>query len=194
MGEGSEIMSDSKIVLILIAAVVGLVLLYAYIRFLFNAGYDEDEVHLHIFFDMPLRLLDRINPNRRYSSDGSSYQRSTPEYLQSDDESYASNCPPEIAALMNARPVDLKHNDHLLSDGGWRCSCGRVNARYVTSCGCGRNKDGDTAPVPEVKLYTEQESDELENAAAIREYRKLMDDGIISPEEFESKKKQLLGL
>jgi hypothetical protein len=35
---------------------------------------------------------------------------------------------------------------------------------------------------------------EIANAAAIREYKKLMDDGIITAEEFEVKKKQLLGL
>ncbi len=28
----------------------------------------------------------------------------------------------------------------LLEDGGWVCSCGRVNANYVTTCPCGVNQ------------------------------------------------------
>jgi predicted Zn-dependent peptidase len=38
------------------------------------------------------------------------------------------------------------------------------------------------------------EDTEIRNAQAIREYKKLMDEGIITAEEFEAKKKQLLGL
>ena len=36
--------------------------------------------------------------------------------------------------------------------------------------------------------------DESSKVAAIKEYKELMDAGIISQEEFEAKKKQLLGL
>ena len=28
------------------------------------------------------------------------------------------------------------------NDGGWRCICGKRNASYVGTCGCGRKKDG----------------------------------------------------
>ena len=38
------------------------------------------------------------------------------------------------------------------------------------------------------------EDAEVRNAKAIREYKGLMDDGIITAEEFEAKKKQLLGI
>ena len=30
----------------------------------------------------------------------------------------------------------------VLSEGGWKCTCGRENASYVGTCGCGRKKDG----------------------------------------------------
>ena len=30
-------------------------------------------------------------------------------------------------------------NQKLLENGGWICSCGRVNANYVTTCPCGVN-------------------------------------------------------
>ena len=32
------------------------------------------------------------------------------------------------------------HNRQLLASGGWKCSCGRVNADYVSSCACGKSK------------------------------------------------------
>ena len=35
---------------------------------------------------------------------------------------------------------------------------------------------------------------ERQNAEALREFKKLLDEGIITEEEFEAKKKQLLGL
>ena len=28
----------------------------------------------------------------------------------------------------------------LLASGGWECSCGRVNADYVSTCACGKSK------------------------------------------------------
>lgn len=46
-------------------------------------------------------------------------------------------------------------------------------------------------------MADKQEKTEAESAGAadeIRKFKALMDDGIITPEEFEAKKKQLLGL
>ncbi len=31
-------------------------------------------------------------------------------------------------------------NKHLLNSNGWKCSCGRVNADYVSTCACGKSK------------------------------------------------------
>jgi hypothetical protein len=35
-----------------------------------------------------------------------------------------------------------------LPDGKWRCSCGRINESYVSSCACGMNKRDVFAPPP----------------------------------------------
>ena len=92
------------------------------------------------------------------------------------------------------------YKEQLLSEGGWKCSCGRVQAAYVSTCSCGvsrralldaqRKKDEqpssrEEAPAPKT---------DREKAEAIREYKQLMDEGILSAEEFEAKKKQLLGV
>jgi hypothetical protein len=49
-------------------------------------------------------------------------------------------------------------------------------------------------PAPAEHLFEETGADEAENADAIRAYKKLLDDGIITAAEFQVKKKQLLGL
>ena len=32
------------------------------------------------------------------------------------------------------------HKRNILASGGWKCSCGRVNADYVSTCACGKNR------------------------------------------------------
>ena len=78
--------------------------------------------------------------------------------------------------------------DEVPPPGGWKCTCGRSHAAYESSCACGRSKT-------EVQLGAKKENNPTtDNISAIKEYKKLLDDGIITQEEFEEKKKQLLGL
>ena len=92
-----------------------------------------------------------------------------------------------------------------LKAGGWTCTCGRVNAAYVSSCTCGKDKCDIIykKEVPKIEKPAESESVEQKVTPAavqqdaitsIREYKSLLDDGIITQEEFDAKKKQLLGL
>lgn len=32
------------------------------------------------------------------------------------------------------------YDKYTLNNGGWTCTCGMVNAKYVGTCGCGRTK------------------------------------------------------
>lgn len=90
------------------------------------------------------------------------------------------------------------YDERLLKAGGWKCSCGKVQASYVTSCSCGKSKH----EVLRVQYEQAQEAarkqtetaEEQRKAAAIKEYKTLADDGVITREEFEAKKKQLLGI
>lgn len=106
-----------------------------------------------------------------------------------------------------------------LAGGKWRCVCGRVNEAYTGTCACGINK----ALWKAEQLKKEKEQQEKEaaaarmrgtasldgglhseasekktaapsvNFAALRELKGLLDDGIITKEEFERKKKEYLG-
>ena len=186
-------MDMTKLILSAVVVVIGFVIWYLYTKHLFDRGYDEDEVRLHVFGDVPLRLLDRLSPGYKYRSEPKPYQADPPEYMAANSEEPHSV--PLIAALMNASAVDMKHSNRIISQGGWRRACGRGNAAYISSCACGRNKHGELPAEPAPAAQNDATEDaEVRNARAIREYKGLMDDGIITAEEFEAKKKQLLGI
>lgn len=81
---------------------------------------------------------------------------------------------------------------------GWKCTCGKEHPTYVSSCSCGISKNDVLLTKGKAKLEAVQKQnaikDEVSKAAAIKEYKELMDSGIITPEEFEAKKNQLLGI
>ncbi len=84
---------------------------------------------------------------------------------------------------------DKAQDQQLLSAGGWKCSCGRVHAAYVSSCPCGKSK----SEMQRNQHNQAEAMDDLGKAAAIKAYKDLMDSGVITQEEFETKKQQLLG-
>ena len=81
-----------------------------------------------------------------------------------------------------------------VSTDGWKCSCGRVHAGYVSSCACGQSKINMLQHANAVSNAKADSNATTKNLSAIREYKKLLDDGIITQEEYDAKKKQLLGL
>lgn len=178
------------IFLIIIAAVLIVRLLYV-----FGKGYSGKQLWLHFFYHVPTHVIDELDEgySERYQPLGS---RKSASNNGVDFDSYPSRygCNYDPAADIPLSAQDEAHMDQLLRNGGWKCACGNVNAVYVTSCSCGRNKDGEEAPEPVAVMDAVTEDNGTQNAAAIREYKKLLDDGIITAEEFAAKKKQLLGL
>lgn len=97
---------------------------------------------------------------------------------------------------------EQERNEDTLAAGGWQCLCGRVHASYVSSCSCGKSKfeaQNGRQKAAEEKAQEEAEKaaenmDEMGKISLLKEYKELMDGGVITPEEFEAKKKQLLGI
>lgn len=87
---------------------------------------------------------------------------------------------------------------------GWRCTCGRANANYVSTCACGVSKfdvlinkaTAPASPAPSIASSTEtaqtSKMSEDECIAVLKQYKELLDSGILTEEEFAEKKKQLL--
>ena len=76
----------------------------------------------------------------------------------------------------------------LLEQGGWKCNkCGNVNPSYSGTCNCGNLK---------VSNQTKEIEDKRETAnfQKMKSYKDLLDSGVITQEEFDAKKEQLLGL
>ena len=95
---------------------------------------------------------------------------------------------------INIMPVPDKEsgNKRILSDGGWRCNkCGAVNAAYCGTCGCGAARDANVQNAVNKSQKTEIDDSSI---AAIKKYKELLDSDIITKEEFETKKKELLNL
>lgn len=182
-----ELIIVAIIVIILFACIA---VRWSYLR---DEGY-EGFLFWRIFLDdIPIWLIDRVNERNQgqyYAPRSRKIDAKNAVDIDSYPGYYGSNY--KAAAPITA--VDVEHEAQLLGNGGWKCICGRVHAAYVSSCSCGRNKDGETAPEPVPVRDAAPEDHEIKNASAIREYKKLMDEGIITAEEFEAKKKQLLGL
>lgn len=99
----------------------------------------------------------------------------------------------------------------LLTNGGWKCTCGKVNEYYTGTCSCGIHKrDAENAAkirqeAEEAARKEEEEKRQLEknqesaqdqknSVEAVKAYKELLDEGIITQEDFDKKKKELLGL
>lgn len=86
--------------------------------------------------------------------------------------------------------------------GGWKCkNCGRVHQGYESTCICGAKKDEpllykektDTASKrTENNSHMVSVVSETERVKLIKDYKELLDSGIITQEEFEKKKSLLL--
>lgn len=101
------------------------------------------------------------------------------------------------------------------SSGKWKCfKCGRINENYVRTCTCGNAKDfnkilrdasADTKIQPdntsknrsmenrEIDI-NEFQNNEMQNIQKLRLLKEQLDKGLITQEEYDRKKKELLGL
>ena len=118
---------------------------------------------------------------------------------------------PLVVAANQVELEKLKAEErHTLENDGWRCRrCGKVNPEFIGFCSCGMTRG------QSIKIDQEYEQEEAEKAVKetnqmsnakvkdsgvydkfdeIKKYKELLDSGIISTEEFEKKKTELLDL
>ena len=85
-------------------------------------------------------------------------------------------------------PVMRSLEEEVAPPNTWKCRCGRYNAMYVSTCVCGLNKKQEEVP----ETAPSEPEDELKNISLLKEYKALLDSGVITQEEFEAKKKSIL--
>lgn len=176
------------IVYILISVAVSIGFGIATNKIIENKGYYDNWFWWGFFFGWIALIVALTKPEARH------YSRPSGEYYET---------------YFSANSKDHDYEQQLLASGGWKCACGRVNAGYVSSCSCGKSKnqlqleklkkDNEAKnQIKERELTVEkiqtETATEFDKIAAIKEYKKLLDDGAISQAEFDAKKKQLLGL
>ena len=148
------------LIYLIIIGIVGSVFGIATQNIIDNKGYDEKWFWWGFFFGFLAVLVALSKPENH------AYQSSNPTWMQS---------------TSNTRDEDV------LKQGGWKCTCGRVNPSYTGTCACGKRKgekQNNSAATAEAK-------DKFED---IKKYKELLDSGIITEEEFNKKKTELLGL
>ena len=152
---------------IIIAIIVGVIWGFATQSVIYDKGYEENWFWWGFFFGLIALIVACAKPQNT-------------DYTFNSHINYQNR-------LIQAQ------NEKTLSEGGWKCACGNIHAAYVSSCSCGLNKR-EALTGQNNREEDPAITDEQSNISAIKEYKELMDSGVITPEEFEAKKKQLLGL
>ena len=125
-----------------------------------------------------------------------------------------------MAVQQPAPAMNRATNYQIPASNQWRCVCGLINPNYTGTCACGRTKSEvrnsnnqavkqaanrlavnrpNAAPAPAAAPVTNTDvkpanvvSREEENIRLLKEYKDLLDSGIITQEEFDEKKRKLL--
>ena len=79
-------------------------------------------------------------------------------------------------------------------DNDWKCTCGRVNSKYVGTCACGKTRE----EIKNIEAEKQSEAQRQENLKenhlkldTLMKMKQLLDSGAITEEEFDQKKKEL---
>ena len=147
------------LIYLIIIGIVGSVFGIATQNIIDNKGYDEKWFWWGFFFGFLAVLVALSKPENH------AYQSSNPTWMQ---------------------PSSNTRDEDVLKQGGWKCTCGRVNPSYTGTCVCGKRKEE-----KKVSMNTAETKDKFED---IKKYKELLDSGIITEEEFNKKKTELLGL
>ena len=85
-----------------------------------------------------------------------------------------------------------------VNSGSWKCVfCNSTNANNVTTCSCGKSKEDSQQKIREERNRTQRDIKKVVQEEAyiikiIAQYKKLLDAGAITQEEFDKKKQSLL--
>lgn len=168
-----------------------------------NKGYDEDWFWWGFFFSFIALLVAIAKPaNPNIYNNYNNGPANNPNYMPNNRTNYTPNYNQNTQGQTN----DDKNN--ILNSGGWLCKCGRANHSYVGTCVCGctkneafgyqqqknTNTDNSSQSSNTARQEAVNKNTELDNIRLLKEFKDLLDANVISEEEFEAKKKELLNL
>lgn len=144
-----------------------------------NKGYSENWFWWGFFFGLIALIVALTKPDchsMHYYSEGSDDYESPLSAAARDYES----------PLLAARAQE--EHAQMMAAGGWQCTCGKVNPSYVGTCGCGISRES----ALEERRQQDAEEERSEKLAKYKEYKEMLDAGIISQEEFDAKKEEYI--
>lgn len=146
-----------------------------------NKGYENNWFWWGFFFGWIAFVLALTKP------DINTQQNNSHQY----DNSYQNNTNSPLSAESAKR-----RREEQIRAGFWECSCGSFNPPYCTTCLCGRTPKDVIAEKKNIQNVqpTKKEDEELKNINLLKEYKELLDAGVITQEEFEQKKAKILNL
>lgn len=170
--------------ILIIWIIQGVILGIATNKIIENKGYDENWFWWGFFFGLIALLVALSKPTvyHRYEYESSDYS--------------------PLSSAANS--FGEEHRKSSMNAGDWECYfCHRINADYVTSCGCGKSKEESEQQKAinakaQRELHERQEnqqkvtSNNTNAIELIKEYKELLDSGAITQEEFDKKKSELL--
>lgn len=116
-------------------------------------------------------------------------------YTPREKESHASQIVPNYSNARNSSGRTPAADE-------WKCTCGRINPNFTPICSCGTKKsqakvafatmEENTRKAQELRKAKTQQSNEQETIRLLKEYKELLDSGVLSQEEFDQKKAELL--
>ena len=100
---------------------------------------------------------------------------------------------PDVRTVYAATEQASQQRDNrMLENGGWECICGRLNPSYTGTCACGKTKQQALERARE-QAKREAGSDEITKLEKLKAYKEFLDSGVITKEEYEAKRKEILG-
>ena len=89
--------------------------------------------------------------------------------------------------LLLSQQKDYRYPSNM-DNGGWQCTCGRVNANYVSTCTCGANKRQCATAI----VATPEQTAQQQRNSELRKYAMMLDSQVISQAEYDAKVNELL--
>lgn len=81
------------------------------------------------------------------------------------------------------------YDNKRMKNNGWVCAkCEKTNPHYTGTCSCGNTKNNNE----QAKLEIEKKEAEAKTIEEVKKYKELFASGIITQEEYETKKNELL--
>lgn len=97
--------------------------------------------------------------------------------------------------VMDREEVARENRKFLNEHDGWECPCcNRLHGLFETRCTCGFSLNEETVNEEEKKNKDASIKAAQSEAELITKYKDMLDNGLISEEEFSEKKKKILGI